>query len=105
MDAKETAIATLREFFTHLGGRQPVIQDSWDEYQHISADKHVGKRRYAVSAIVSDMCPEIVRVMSFDFRAKAKRLGMFTIQTTPELAAKFTLEAIDSYEAEMKAAA
>lgn len=105
MTTKETAIQTLTEFFTHLGGRQPFIQDSWDGFQHISADKHVGKRRYKVSAIVSDMHPELVRVTAYDFRAKAKRMGMFTIQTTPELAAKFTLEAIDAYEAEMEDAA
>lgn len=105
MDAKETAIATLREFFTHIGGRQPLIQDAWDDYQHISADKYVGKRRYTVSATVSDSRLETVYVIAYDFRSKAKRMGICTIETTPELAAKFTLEAIDSYEAEMKAAA
>lgn len=105
MTDKETATATLTEFFTHLGGRQPLIQDAWDDYQHISAQKVVGKRRYKVSVMVSDSRLETVYVTAYDFRAKAKRMGMFTIETTPELAAKFTLEAIDSYEAEMKAAA
>lgn len=105
MTTKETAIATLNAFFTHLGGRQPFIKDSWDGYQHISAEKHLGKRRYKLSAVVSDMYPEIVRVTAYDFRKRAKRDMVLTIEVTPELAAKFTLEAIDAYEAEMEDAA
>jgi hypothetical protein len=104
MTDKETALATLAEFFTHIGGRQPHVDDAWDDYDHISADKIVGKRRYTISALVSVHSLKTVSVAVYDFRKKSRRKTMFRVNTTPALAAKFTLEAIDAYEAEMTAA-
>lgn len=104
MTDKETATATLTEFFTHLGGRQPHVDDAWDDYDHISADKNVGKRRYTMSALVSVHSPKTVSVVVYDFRKKARRKAIFRVDTTPAVAARFTLEAIDAYEAEMNAA-
>lgn len=104
MDAKETAIATLTEFFTHIGGRQPRIEDAWDDYKLVIAYKHVGKRRHRVVALTSDISLDTVNVTVYDFRAKAKREVVLRVESLPTLAAKFVLEAIDAYEAEMKTA-
>lgn len=104
MTAKETALATLTEFFTHIGIRQPRIDDAWDDYDLVSAYKHVGKGRYTVSAVVSDISLDTVKVTVYDFRAKAKREVVLRVESLPAMAAKFVLEAIDAYEAEMNAA-
>lgn len=104
MTDKETALATLTEFFTHIGGRQPRIDDAWANYDLVSAYKHVGERRCTVSAVVSDMSLGTVNVTVYDFRAKAKREVVLRVESLPAMAAKFVLEAIDAYEAEMKAA-
>lgn len=104
MTTKETAIATLTAFFTHIGGRQPLIEDVWDEYDHISARKNIGTKRYTVSALVDDESLDTVSVVVYDFRKKAKRATVFRVTSLPVIAAKFVLEAIDAYEAEMTAA-
>lgn len=104
MDAKETATATLAEFFTHLDGSAPVIEDLWEEYDHMRASKRVGERRYYVDATVDCHRIETVGVRIYDFSEGAKRSAVANINVTPALAARFTLEAIDAYEAEMDAA-
>lgn len=105
MTTKETAIETLTEFFTHIGGRQPLIGDAWDEYDHISARKNIGTKSYTVTALVDDESLDTVSVVVYDFRKKAKRVTVFRVTSLPVMAAKFTLEAIDAYEAEMEDAA
>lgn len=104
MTDKETATATLTEFFTHIGGRKPRIEDAWDDYKLVSAYKHVGKRHHRVVALTSDISLDTVNVTVYDFRANAKREVVLRVESLPEMSAKFVLEAIDAYEAEMNAA-
>lgn len=104
MTAKETALATLTEFFTHIGIRQPRIDDAWSDYGLVSAYKHVGKGRYTVTAIVHDISLQTVSVVVYDFGEQSKREVVLRVESLPAMAAKFVLEAIDAYEAEMNAA-
>ena len=104
MTDKETALATLAEFFTHIGGRQPRIEDAWADYDLVRGNKDVGERRYTVSAVVFYTSTETVNVVVYDFSKNAKRKTVFRVESLPAMAAKFVLEAIDAYEAEMTAA-
>ena len=104
MTAKETALATLTEFFTHIGIRQPRIDDAWDDYGHVSSYKYIGTKCYTVTAIVHDKALQTVSVVVYDFGEQSKRVIVFRVESLPAMAAKFVLEAIDAYEAEMKTA-
>lgn len=98
---KDAATANLNEFLTNLGGTTPHIRDSWDEYQHISADTYVGEKYFTVCATVSDLHPGMVYVQVYDFRKTAQRESVFLVESNPSMAARFTLEAIAAYEQEL----
>ena len=104
MTDKETALATLTEFFTHIGSEKPRIDDAWDDYGHVSAYKDIGTKCYTVTALVHDKALQTVSVVVYDFREQSKREVVFRVESLPAMAAKFVLEAIDAYEAEMKTA-
>lgn len=104
MTDKETATATLTEFFIHIGGRKPRIEDGWDDYGLVSAYKYIGTKCYTVTAMVHDKALQTVSVVVYDFGEQSKREVVLRVESLPAMAAKFTLEAIDAYEAEMKTA-
>jgi len=104
MTDKETATATLTEFFARIGSEQPQIDDSWDGYKHVSADKRDVAKRYYVSAVVYGETLDVVDVVVYDLKKNAKRKVVLRVEALPAMAAKFVLEAIDAYEAEMDAA-
>ena len=104
MADKETATATLTEFFTHIGIRQPRIDDAWDDHSFVSASKYIGTKCYTVTALVHDKALQTVSVVVYDFGEQSKREVVLRVESLPAMAAKFVLEAIDAYEAERNAA-
>lgn len=99
MTPKETA--TLIAFFKLLG-RKAKILESKKKYNLVTATEYDYQGRYTISGTVFKENPAFIKVAIYDFKNDAKRdyiLGVSRI--TPELAAKFTREAIAAYEKEL----
>ena len=102
MTDKKTALATLTEFFTHIGSERPRIDDAWDDYGLVSASKYIGTKCYTVTALVHDKALQTVSVVVYDFGEQSKREVVFRVESLPAMAAKFVLEAIDAYGADQE---
>lgn len=103
MTPKETATATIETFFKLLGRKVQAIEDSWEEYKLASAIVHDYQGRYTISTeSFGDTADTIaVRVYNFKFEGAGEFDYILAVATTPELAAKFTREAIAAYEQEL----
>lgn len=101
MTPKETATATIETFFKLLGHKVPV-EDAWETNSFMSAIVHDYEGRYTISADSYKDSPNTITVRVYNFEDDAKRQNVLIVSSiTPELAAKFTREAIAAYEQEL----
>lgn len=100
--AKETATATVETFFKLLG-RKVRVEDAWETQSFMSAIVHDYQGLYTISTeSFRDRAETIgVRVYNFKFEGDGSFDYILAVRTTPELAAKFTQEAIAAYEKEL----
>lgn len=101
MTPKETAAATVEKFFKLLGCKALFLHSN-KEYKLISAVVYDCQGRYSIFATAFECKPGLISVNVHDFEDDAKRDYILDVsRTTPELAAKFTKEAINAYEQEL----
>ncbi|MDK4337690.1 hypothetical protein [Corynebacterium accolens] len=99
MTPKETAIATVETFFKLLGRKVQAIENSWEEYNLTSAVVRDYQGRYTISGESFEDLPGAITVRVYNFADKTKRFYILDVgKVTPELAARFTREAITAYE-------
>lgn len=98
MTPKETAIATVEKFFKLLG-RKVQVEDAWEMYSFMSARVYDYQGRYTITAL---SFKDTLNVSVYDFVEDARRDDILRVgKIGPELAAKFTREAINAYEQEL----
>lgn len=98
MTKKEIAIATVEAFFKLLG-RKPRVEDAWEMYSFMSARVYDYQGRYTITADASKDLSDTITVRVYNFEDKTKRFYVLDVsRVPPELAAKFTREAINAYE-------
>ena len=101
MTPKETAISTVEKFFELLG-RKERVDDWWETYSFMSARVHDYQGRYMITADASKDLSDTITVRVYNFEDRTKRFYVLDVsKVTPELAAKFTKEAITAYEQEL----
>ena len=101
MTPKETAIATVEKFFELLGCKELFVHFS-EEYNFASSIVRDYQGRYTIYAESFEDLPDTITVRVYDYEDDAKREFVLIVShITPELAAKFTREAINAYEQEL----
>lgn len=100
MTPKETATATVETFFKLLGHKVQAV-DTWKTHRFMSAIVDGYQGYYTICAEAYKDSPDTITVRVHDFGDDAKRQSVLVVSgITPELAAKFTKEAINAYEKE-----
>lgn len=101
MTPKETAIATVEKFFKLLG-RKVEILDTWEKLGFMNGTEWDYQGRCTISASSFKHSPDTINVNVYDLKDDAERDDILSVRkTSPELAAKFTKEAINAYEQEL----
>lgn len=101
MTPKETATATVETFFKLLGRKGRFFHFN-KESTLATARVYDYQGRYSIFATAFTYKPDLISVNVHDFEDDAKRDYILDVsRTTPELAAKFTREAIADYEREL----
>lgn len=105
MNSRDKAIFDTKKFFHLMKMGTPPIRDSWEDHKHVSASV-IPYGPYTISTVASHNRPGAVAVTVYDFNKETTGSSrVLNVETTPELAARFTLEAIDAYEKELGDAA
>ena len=108
MTPKETAIATVEKFFELLGYNAQV-NDYWEsnggidcivhDYQLHDYQLHDYQGPYTIVGSSFEGSQDTISVNVYDLNDDAKRDHVLRVsRVTPELAARFTREAITAYE-------
>lgn len=98
MALKETATATVEKFFELLGCKAPIL-DAWETHGFIDGIACDYQDRYTIAAL---SFKDTLNVSVYDFVEDARRDDILRVgKIGPELAAKFTREAITAYEQEL----
>lgn len=98
MTPKDTAIATVEKFFKHLGCKVQV-DDYWDNHGVVDGIMHDYQGPYTIGGSSFRYSPDNISVDVYDLDDNAERESILHIRSvTPELAARFTREAITAYE-------
>lgn len=98
MTPKETATATVEKFFELLGCHVQV-DDWWETHSFMSVRVHDFQSRYTITADSFKDSPDTITVRVYNFEDKTKRFYILDVSKIgPELAVKFTREAITAYE-------
>lgn len=101
MTPKETAIATVETFSKLLGCKVDIL-DEWETYSFINATAYYYQERYEIYADSFKDSPDTIDVRVRELGDDAKREFVLIVgNVSPELAAKFTREAINAYEREL----
>lgn len=101
MTPKETATATVETFLKPLSRKTPVL-DTWKTHSFMSAVVEDYQGYYTICAEAYKDSPDTITVRVHDFGDDAKRQSVLVVSgINPELAAKFTREAIIAYEKEL----
>lgn len=101
MTPKETVIATVETFFKLLGRKELFVHFN-EGYNLASSIVRDYQGRYTISAESFEDLPDAITVRVYDHEDYAKREFVLIVShITPELAAKFTREAIAAYEKEL----
>lgn len=101
MTPKETATATVETFFKIMGCKVRV-EDEWETHTFMNARVYDFQGRYTITADSFDDLPDAITVRVYNFEDKTKRFYILDVsRVSPELAAKFTQEAINAYEQEL----
>lgn len=101
MTPKETATVTVEKFFELLGCHVQV-NDFWESHGGIDCIVHDYQGRYTISTESFKDSPDTITVRVYNFEDKTKRFCILDVSKIgPELAAKFTQEAITAYEQEL----
>ena len=101
MTPKETATATVETLFKLLG-RKPRVEDEWETHSFMSVRVRDFQGRYTITADSFKDSPDTITVRVYNFEDKTKRFYILDVSKIgPELAAKFTREAINAYEKEL----
>lgn len=101
MTPKETAISTVEKFFELLGCKVQV-DDYWEKRRFMNGFVWDYRERCTISASSFKHSPDTINVNVYDLDDDAERENILNIRSTgPELAAKFTREAINAYEQEL----
>lgn len=101
MTPKETAIATVETFFKLLRCKELFVYFN-EEYNFASSIMRDYQGRYTIYAESFEDLPDTITVRVYDYEDDAKREFVLIVsEITPELAAKFTREAINVYEQEL----
>lgn len=101
MTEKETVTATVEKFFELLGSKELFVRFN-EEYNLASSIVRNYQGRYTISAESFEDLPDTITVRVYNFEDKTKRFYILDVsRITPELAARFTQEAIDAYEQEL----
>ncbi|QRJ57479.1 hypothetical protein GWO64_009495 [Corynebacterium macginleyi] len=101
MTPKETVIATVETFLKLLGCKELFVHFN-EEYNSASSTVRDYQGRYTISADSYKDSPDTITVRVYNFEDDAKRQRVLVVSNiTPELAAKFTREAINAYEEEL----
>ncbi|MDK8469847.1 hypothetical protein [Corynebacterium accolens] len=105
MTKKETAVATVEAFFKLLG-RKVQVDDAWERNSFMGATVHDYQGRYTISTESFKDSPDTITVRVYNFADKTKNFFILDVsRVSPELAARFTQEAIDAYEQKLGAKA
>lgn len=100
MTPKETATATVETFFKLLGHKVQAV-DTWKTHRFMSAIVDGYQGRYTISADSYKDSPNTITVRVYNFEDETNSYYILDVSSiTPELAAKFTREAINAYEEE-----
>lgn len=101
MTPKETATATVEKFFKLLG-RKERVEDEWETHSFMSVRVYDFQGRYTITADSFKDSSGTIAVRVYNFEDKTKRFCILDVSKIgPELAAKFTQEAITAYEQEL----
>ncbi|WKS56825.1 hypothetical protein [Corynebacterium accolens] len=101
MTPKETATATVEKFFELLGCKEEILDD-WERRGLINGWVWDYQDRCTISATSFKYSPGTIHVNVYDLKDDAERDDILSVRKTgPELAAKFTQEAINAYEKEL----
>lgn len=100
MTPKETATATVETFFKLLGHKVQAV-DTWKTHRFMSAIVHDYEGRYTIDADSFKDSPDTITMRVYNFEDETNSYYILDVsRITPELAAKFTKEAINAYEKE-----
>lgn len=98
MTPKETAISTVEKFFELLGRKELFVRFN-EEYNLASSIVRNYQGRYTISAESFEDLPDTITVRVYNFEDKTNRFYILDVsRVSPELAARFTREAITAYE-------
>ncbi|MDU4503924.1 MAG: hypothetical protein E7J02_13140 [Staphylococcus warneri] len=101
MNSRDKAIFDTKTFFALMKMGTPPIRDIWEDHKHVSANV-IPYGPYTISVSAYQGRPGAVAVTVYDFKKETTTSSrILNMETTPELAAKFTLEAIAAYEQEL----
>ena len=101
MAKKEIAIATVEAFFKLLGHNVDIV-DAWERHSFMNAAVSGYQKRYTIFADSFKDSPDTITVRVYNFEDKTKSFFILDVsRVSPELAAKFTQEAINAYEEEL----
>ncbi|WP_408934468.1 hypothetical protein [Corynebacterium marquesiae] len=101
MNSRDKAIFDTKKFFHLMKMGTPPIRDNWEDHKHVSASV-IPYGPYTISTVASHNRPGAVAVTVYDFNKETTTSSrILNMETTPELAAKFTQEAIAAYEQEL----
>ncbi|MEJ4093758.1 hypothetical protein [Corynebacterium accolens] len=101
MTPKETATATVATFFKLLGCKEEILDD-WEKRGLINGWVWDYQDRCTISATSFEDSPGTIHVNVYDLGEDTERESILHVRRTgPELAAKFTREAINAYEQEL----
>lgn len=98
MTKKEIAIATVETFFKLLGCKVRV-EDEWETHSFMSVRVRDFQGRYTITADSFKDSPDTITVRVYNFADKTKDFFILDVsRVSPEMAARFTQDAIDAYE-------
>lgn len=98
MTKKEIAIATVETFFKLLGHKVEIV-DAWERHSFMSATVSGYQKLYTIFADSFKDSPDTITVRVYNFADKTKDFFILDVsRVSPEMAARFTQDAIDAYE-------